>query len=72
MAEPNYIPDEADNFLVVRVSHDARQIGIDHPTNAPWEQVLAAHLALRDRLNERIAEQRNCPFAPKPSSGQSE
>lgn len=52
--------------LVARVSPDGT-IGIDHPTDADWHDILARHIALRDRLNERIAEQENCPFRPKES-----
>lgn len=53
-----------EEWLVARVSQDTKIIGIDHPTEADWNDVLQAHIALRDRLNERIAEQTNCPFMP--------
>ncbi len=51
--------------LVARVTPDGT-IGIDHPTDADWNDILARHIALRDRLNERIAEQQGCPFKPAP------
>lgn len=54
-----------EHFLVAYVSQDTKVIGIDHPTEASWEDVLQAHIALRDRLNVRIAEQDKCPFARK-------
>ena len=57
-------PEEDDeHFLVAHVSKDTKVIGIDHPTGASFEDVLAAHIALRDRLNVRIEEQDNCPFS---------
>ncbi len=58
-------PEVSEEFLVARVSQDGKIIGIDHPTEAPWDDVLNAHIALRDRLNERIAEQDKCPVRPK-------
>lgn len=63
---------EGENFMQVRVSQDGRTIGIDHPTEASWEDVLRAHISLRDRLNERIAEQQNCPFAPDTAQSEAE
>lgn len=57
---------EPEEFLVARVSQDTRVIGIDHPTEATWDDVLAAHIALRDRLNVRLAEMGKCPFNPSP------
>lgn len=51
-----------ENFMVVTVSRDGRQVGINHPTEADWNDVLQAHIGLRDRLNERIAEQEKCPL----------
>lgn len=59
-------PDEPDDehFLEAYVSKDGHVVGIDHPTEADWHTVLAAHIAFRDRLNERIAEQENCPHKP--------
>ena len=57
-------PEEDDeHFLVAYVSKDTKVIGIEHPTGASFEDVLAAHIALRDRLNVRIEEQDNCPFS---------
>jgi hypothetical protein len=55
---------EGDYFLTAYVSKDGRTVGIDHPTEADWNDVLTAHIGLRDRLNERIAEQEKCPFKP--------
>lgn len=54
-------------FLVATVSQDGREVGIDHPTDANWDDVLRAHISLRDRINERLAENGNCPFKPQPS-----
>ncbi len=54
-------------FLVARVSQDGKQIGIDHPTDAPWNDVLLAHVALKDRMIERINEMGKCPLKPKES-----
>ena len=53
--------------LVARVTPEGT-IGIDHPTDADWNDILARHIALRDRLNERIAEQQGCPFKPEPQA----
>ena len=50
------------NFMVVTVSQDGTEIGIDHPTDADWNDVFRAHISLRDRMNERIAEMDKCPF----------
>lgn len=57
-----------EEWLVARVSRDTKIIGIDHPTEADWNDVLQAHIALRDRLNVRIAGQQNCPHKPPPST----
>lgn len=56
--------EEANEFLVARVSQDGREVGIDHPTEADWHDVRRAHVSLRDRLNERLGEQDLCPFKP--------
>jgi hypothetical protein len=56
--------DEDERFLTAYVSKDTRTIGIEHPTGADFQNVLEAHVALRDRLNVRIAEQQKCPFNP--------
>ena len=56
--------DKVEDFLVARVSQDTKVIGIDHPTEAPWVDVLAAHVALRDWLNQRLADMDKCPFKP--------
>jgi len=56
--------DGTERFLLAYVSHDTKVIGIEHPTEAPWDDVLNAHIALRDRLNVRIAEQKKCPHGP--------
>ena len=50
-----------ENFLVARVSKDGRVIGIEHPTNADWNDVLRAHFALNLRIAERLAAQNKCP-----------
>lgn len=58
-------PDDAqddERFLTAYVSRDGRVVGIDHPTDASWHDVLQAHEALLARVQERIAEQQNCPF----------
>lgn len=54
--------DKEEQFLIAHVSRDGRVIGVDHPSTAPWEDVLAAHVMLRDHLNDRITRQRACPF----------
>lgn len=59
------VPDYDQHYLVAYVSHDAKTIGIDHPTDADWHDVRRAHIALRDRINERLATQDECPFRPK-------
>jgi len=59
-------------FLVATVSQDGREVGIDHPTDANWDDVLRAHISLRDRINERLAENGNCPFKPQPSELEAE
>jgi hypothetical protein len=63
---------EGDYFLTAYVSKDGRTVGIDHPTEADWNDVLTAHVGLRDRLNERIAEQEKCPFKPALASPSAE
>ena len=63
-------PPKHEEFLVARVSQDARVVGIDHPKEAPWEDVRAAHIALRDRLNERLEQADLCPHKPSPAPQQ--
>lgn len=58
------IGDYADHFLVAHVNKDGSIVGIDHPCDADWSDVMRAHIALRDRVNSRIAEQDGCPFKP--------
>jgi len=53
-----------EHFLSAYVSEDTKVIGIEHHTDADWHAVLAAHVALRDRLDERIAEMDKCPHKP--------
>jgi chromosome segregation ATPase len=53
-----------EQWLTAYVSQDTKIIGIEHPTEADWQEVLNAHIALRDRLNVRIAEQDKCPHKP--------
>lgn len=59
------VADYGDSFLVAHVSKDGTVVGIDHPCDALWSDVLRAHLALRDRINERVDAQDGCPFKPK-------
>jgi hypothetical protein len=61
MPEAESSEDEED-FLVARVSRSGKIIGIDHPTEAIWTEVRDAHIALRDRINERLQNQDFCPF----------
>lgn len=61
------VADYGEHFLVAHVSKDGKMVGIDHPCDAVWADVLTAHVALRDRINERIAEQDGCPFKPTPT-----
>lgn len=60
------VADYGEHFLVAHVSKDGKMVGIDHPCDAVWADVLAAHVALRDRINERIAALDGCPFNPTP------
>lgn len=64
-SQPAAEANDDERFLVACVSEDGTVSGIDHPTDAPWETVLNAHVALRDRLDERIAEQNGCPLKPQ-------
>ena len=59
------VADSDETFLTAYVSANTNIIGIDHPTEAPWQQVYDAHLALRDRLNERLEQEDLCPYKPK-------
>jgi len=54
-----------EDFLIAHVSADGSVVGIDHPTDAPWADVLRAHVVLRDHLDERIRRQSACPHRPK-------
>lgn len=58
-------PDEF--FLTAHVSRDGHIVGIDHPMDADWYDVRTAHIALRDRINERLDTQDRCPFKPEPA-----
>ena len=58
---------DPERFLLAYVSADTRIIGVEHPTDAAWSEVYAAHVALRDRLNERINEQDKCPVRAQAS-----
>lgn len=58
------IADGEESFLLAYVSRDTKIIGIEHPTEANWQDVYAAHVALRDRLNERLAQADFCPIKP--------
>ena len=53
-----------DGWFTATVSQDATTIGIDHPADADWFEVRRAHVALRDRLNERLDDQDKCPVRP--------
>jgi len=55
---------EREEFLTAYVSEDAKVIGIEHDTDADWHKVYDAHVALRDRLEERIREREKCPRKP--------
>ena len=59
------VADYGENYLVARVSNDGKLVGIDHPCDAVWSDVMVAHVALRDYINERIARQDACPFKAK-------
>ncbi len=62
---PDSVDEYSDErFLVAYVSQDAKVIGIEHDTEADWVAVHRAHVVLRDRLNERLAEREKCPFRP--------
>ena len=55
---------EREKFLTAYVSEDSKIIGIEHDTDADWHKVHDAHVALRDRLEERIREREKCPRKP--------
>lgn len=59
------LPAADEQFLVAHVSRDGKTVGIDHPTTADWNDVRVAHVALRDRINERLAAEERCPVRPK-------
>jgi len=56
--------EDPERFLTAYVSEDTKVIGIEHPTEADWNKVLAAHVALRDYINARISEMGKCPLKP--------
>lgn len=56
-------------YLTAYVSLDGKIVGIDHETEADWHEVRRAHEVLRDRLNERLAAQEQCPVKPAPITG---
>lgn len=56
--------DYGDSYLVARVSADGTRVSIIHPCDAVWPEVMRAHVALRDYINERIDRQNACPFRP--------
>lgn len=58
------VADYGEHFLVIHANKDGTLVGIDHPCDAVWNDVMAAHVAVRDRINERIAQQDGCPFKP--------
>lgn len=60
-----------EEFLTAYVSEDAKVIGIEHDTDADWRKVHDAHVALRDRLEERIREREKCPRKPALNARQS-
>ena len=62
--------ERGEDFLVARVSPDAKVVGVEHATSADWHVVKAAHVALRDYLSARIANAGKCPAALRePSDG---
>lgn len=62
--------ERGEDFLVARVSPDAKVVGVEHATSADWHAVKAAHVALRDYLSARIANAGKCPAALRePSDG---
>lgn len=52
----------AEDFLTAHVSQDCRIIGLEHPTDADWNEVRAALIALRNHLTWRIDNARLCPY----------
>lgn len=58
-----------EHFLTAHVSEDGSVVGIDHSMNADWHAVRTAHIALRDRINERLETEDNCPFKPTQQPG---
>lgn len=61
-----------EHFLTAHVSEDGSVVGIDHSMNADWHAVRTAHIALRDRINERLETEDNCPFKPTQQPGDQE
>lgn len=55
------------HFLTAYASADGKESGIDHPTDADWNEVRTAHVALRDWLNYRIENEDKCPLRPSPA-----
>lgn len=55
---------EPEKFLTAYVSEDSKIIGIEHDTDADWHKVHDAHIALWNRLEERIREREKCPRKP--------
>lgn len=55
---------EREKFLTAYVSEDCKIIGIEHDTDADWHKVHDAHIALWNRLEERIREREKCPRKP--------
>jgi len=48
---------DAEYFLHAGVSEDAKTVGLWHETSSDRSKIRAAHVSLRDRLNERLSEE---------------
>jgi hypothetical protein len=57
-----------EHFLTAHVSRDGKVVGIEHPTDAEFADVHAAHLVLRSYINRRLRNRAKCPFHPKDQS----
>ena len=55
---------EREKFLTAYVSEDSKIIGIEHDADADWHKVHDAHIALWNRLEERIRDREKCPRKP--------
>lgn len=60
--DPRLDPD----LMTITVSLVDGTIGIDHATDANWQAIFDAHVAVRERMDERITAEGDCPVKPSP------